>query len=156
VTSHAETAANVEDDTGGVRMQFGWCIARPAAQRAELAISEAMTAMIEAAVDALDCISAVVTAQGRALTLAASVLPYESLARGAGRADDAKWLRRHVRSPGWQVLVPRARASALAKEAPEGVTLQRVRSGVLVRAEAPTPFAMTATEELETWLLPVL
>lgn len=157
VTSRAETAANVEDDTGGVRLHFGWCIARPSAQRPELAIAEAMTAMIEAAVDAADCISAVVTAQGRPLTLGASVLPYEALARSADHAaDDAKWLRRHVRSPGWQVLVPRARASALAKQAPEGVSLQRVRGGVLVRAEAPTPFAMTATEELETWLLPVL
>jgi len=101
------------------------------------------------------CLAALVTAQGRPLTLKASVLPYESLAGTAGRADDARWLRRHVRSPGWRVLVPRARASALSKSPPPGVSLQRVRSGLLVGADAPTPFAMTATEAMETWLLPV-
>ena len=151
----ASRAPTLDDDAGVVRLSFGWCIGRPGAERPELAISDAMSAMVEAAVDAKDCLAALVTAQGRPLTMAASVLPYESLASTAGRADDARWLRRHVRSPGWQVLVPRARASALSRPPPSSVSLQRVRGGLLVRDEAPTPFAMTTTEEMETWLLPV-
>ena len=147
--------APAPDDDDDVRLSFGWCIGRPGADRPELAISEAMNAMVEAAADAKDCLAALVTAQGRPLTLAASVLPYESLASTAGHADDARWLRRHVRSPGWRVLVPRTRVPALSKPPPQGVSLQRVRSGSLVSADAPTPFAMTATETMETWLLPV-
>jgi hypothetical protein len=143
-----------DDDDAVVRLSFGWCIARPARERAELAVAEAMNAMIEAAADAQDCLAALVTAQGRPLTLASPVLPYESLAGTAGRADDGGWLRAHVRSPGWQVLVPRARVGALAKPAPPGVSVQRARSGLLVRAAAPTPFAMLETADLETWLLP--
>jgi hypothetical protein len=142
------------DDGDRVRLSFGWCIARPAAERAELAVSEAMNAMLEAAVDAKDCLAALVTAQGRPLTLAASVLPYESLAGTAGRDDDAEWLRQHVRSPAWRVLVPKAPARALSRPPPPSVSLQRVRGGLLVRADAPTPFAITETEEMETWLLP--
>ncbi len=152
----ADVAKGAKDDAGVVRLQFGWSIARPPASRAELAIAEAMSTMIEAAVEVKDCIAALVTAQGRPLTKAAAILPYESLASTDGSADDARWLRRHARSPGWQVLVPRARAAALSKSLPESLSLQRVRNGVLVRTDAPTPFALDATNELETWLLPAL
>jgi hypothetical protein len=147
--------APAPDDGDAVRLSFGWCIARPGAERAEVAISEAMNAMVEAAADAKDCVAALVTAQGRPLSLGASVLPYESLASTAGKADDARWLRRHVRSPGWRVLVPKARAGELSRPPPPGVSLQRVRSGSLVSAVAATPFALTATDDLETWLLPL-
>ncbi len=144
-------AAGEED---AVRMSFGWCIARPGKKGPELAIAEAMNAMVEAVVDAKDCLSALVTAQGRPLTLAAPMLPYESLAGTSGLASDARWLRRHVRSPGWRVLVPRARVSGLAKPSPPGVSLERVRSGLLVSADAATPFALAETQAMETWLLP--
>jgi hypothetical protein len=156
VTSLADGVAEGEADAEPVRLSFTWCIARPSAERAELAISEAMSTMLEAAADAKDCIAALVTAQGRPLTMAAPELPYESLASTTGRAEDAAWLRRHVRSPAWHLLVPRGRTTALAKPPPRTVSLQRARSGTLVRADAPTPFAMTDTSALETWLLPVL
>jgi len=156
VTTRAATAANAETHADAVRLQFGWCIERPGAERPELAISEAMSTMLEAAADAKDCIAALVSAQGRPLSLAASELPYETLASTADHAGDAAWLRRHVRSPGWLVLVPGARARSLSRPPPQGVSLQRVRSGLLVRVDAATPFAMAATKELETWLLPVL
>lgn len=155
VASRADDADG-EGEGEPVRLSFAWCIARPSASRAELAVSEAMSTMVEAAVDVKDCIAALVTAQGRPLTMAASALPYESLAGTADRADDATWLRHHVRSPAWHLLVPRGRAAALAKRAPELVSRTRVRSGTLVRAAAPTPFALTDTKDLETWLLPAL
>ena len=153
VTSRTPTPEEEPEDK--IRLSFGWCIARPGLERAELAISEAMNAMVEAAAEAKDCLAALVTAQGQPLTLNASVLPYEALAGTAGREDDARWLRRHVRSPGWRVLVPKSRASALSRPPPPSVSLQRVRSGLLVGAAAPTPYALTTTEEMETWLLPV-
>ena len=152
VTSRTPAPEDGHEDK--VRLTFGWCIARPRAERAELAISEAMSAMLEAAVDAKDCLAALVAAQGRPLTLADTVLPYESLAGTAGRADDARWLRHHVRSPAWRVLVPKVPARALSRPPPPGVSLQRVRGGLLVGSDAATPFAMTATEAIETWLLP--
>lgn len=153
VTSRSPAPEDAPEDKP--RLSFGWCIARPAAARAELAVSEAMNAMVEAAAEAKDCVAALVTAQGRPLTLNASVLPYEALANRAGRSDDAAWLRRHVRSPGWRVLVPKSRASALSRPPPPSVSLERVRSGWLVSAAAPTPFALRNMEEMETWLLPV-
>jgi hypothetical protein len=155
VASRAPEPAGTDPNAGAMRLSFGWCIARPGTEGAEVAVAEAMNAMVEAACDAKDCLAAFVTAQGRSLTMSASVLPYESLAGTVGRADDAEWLSRHVRSPGWRVLVPRARARALSRPPPTGVSLRRVRSGLLVCADAPTPFAMDATNDLETWLLPV-
>jgi hypothetical protein len=150
----APDGSGAEDDK--VRLSFGWCIGRPRTEPAALAIAEAMSAMIEAAVDAKDCVAALVTAQGRSLAMADAALPYELMSKADGHADDAGWLRAHVRSPGWQVLVPRARTKALSKKAPTSVSLVRVRAGLLVRTDAPTPFAMDTMAELETWLRPVL
>ena len=155
VASRAPADAEADAGAGAPRLSFGWCIARPGAERAELAIAEAMNAMVEAAADVHDCLAALVTAQGRSLTMSAPALPYESLAGTVGRAADAQWLSTHVRSPGWRVLVPRARVRALSRPPPESVALLRFTSGLLVCVDAPTPFAMTTTEELETWLRPL-
>ena len=40
--------------------------------------------------------------------------------------------------------------------APDSVTLERVASVLLVKVDAPTPFVIDATEDVERWLLPIL
>jgi hypothetical protein len=156
ITSRPPSLSPEDETEDGVRVSFGWCIARPGAERPELAITQAMSTMIETAAEAEGCLSALLTAQGRPLTLRSSALAYESLAETEGRGADARWLRAHVRSPGWAVLVPRAGVSALSRPPPSCVSLERVASGLLVRSDAPTPFAMTETEAQERWLLPLL
>jgi hypothetical protein len=138
-----------------VPLEIGFSIARPGAERSERAIAHAMSTMIEAAADVEGCLSAIVTAQDAPLTLAAGELPYEALAGTAPRARDATWLRSHVRSPGWQILVPRAAVRLLSRP-PDALTLERVASGLLVKIDTATPFACGPRADVERWLLPVL
>ena len=65
------------------------------------------------------------------------------------------WVRAHVRSPGWRVLVPKEVARRLPKEKPTGVKLWRGAAGVLVGSTAPDAFAQLHqdAEPLERYLL---
>lgn len=139
-------------------LRFGVCIARPTAQAQEHALAHALGTFVEACVALEGCVSAVLTAQGPPLTLAAPSLAYEALAGTAKASSRVAWLRTHVRSPGWRVLLPPDPAKTLAKRAklPPGVTTERVRSGFLARHEAPTPWAMTELDAMEAWLKPRL
>jgi hypothetical protein len=137
-------------------LRFGLSVARPRADGPERAVAHALHTFIEACVELEGCVSAIVAAQGPPVTLASPSLAYEALA--GTEADGARtgWLRDHVRAPGWRVLVPRARARDLAKKLPAGVTRERVRGGLLVQLDAPTPHAVTDTGPLERWLSPLL
>ncbi|AKU99186.1 hypothetical protein AKJ09_05850 [Labilithrix luteola] len=160
-----ESPANAsEEDERPLR--FGACIARPGADAPEEAITQALRTLVEACVDLEGCVSGILTAQGPERTLASHALPYEALVANVANVADAAeashlraqtpWLRSHVRSPGWLVLVPTAGARRLSKKIPDGLTVERTRSGTLVQLDAPTPFAMTKTESMERWLQPLL
>jgi hypothetical protein len=149
----SQPAMAIEDDV--IALRFGCCFVRPGADKPEGAIAHAVNAMVEAAVEVKGCLSAIATAQDAPMTLAKRTLPYEVLAGTQENANDALWLRSHVRAPGWRVLVPKSKIKSLSRPPPDGVTLERVASGLLVKVDTPTPFTMAATGDLEQWLLPL-
>lgn len=151
-------ANSSEDDERPLR--FGACIVRPGADAPEEAITQALRTLFEACADLEGCVSGILTAQGHERTLDSRSFPYEALVAEAAEARDLRaqtaWLRSHVKSPGWLVLVPTAGVRGLSKKVPDGLTVERTRSGTLVQLDAPTPFVMTKTEPMERWLQPLL
>lgn len=137
-----------EDGGDDVALRLGFCTPRPRTEKSELAVAHALSTLVEAAVEVDGCVEALATAQGAPLTLTNDMLPFER----ATETRDAAWLRDHVRSPGWRVLVPRPRRV----KPPAGVSVERVPSGQLVRVDAPTPFAVPSFDALERWLAPLL
>lgn len=144
-----------EDDESPL-LQFGACLERPPAAGAAEAIAEALRLLVEACVDLEGCISALVLAQSSPTSLSSPVFDYEMRVGTTGEGESAKWLRSHVRAPGWLVLVPKAGARALKTKAPAGVSAERVRSGLLAQCEAATPHEVKSLAPLEKWLSPVL
>ncbi|MBX3231906.1 MAG: hypothetical protein KIT84_12070 [Labilithrix sp.] len=144
----------VLDEQDAVPLHFGFALTRPGADAPERALAHAMSVIAEVAAGLEGCLSAVVAAQGTPISLADTTLPYETLAGTVAKREDGRWLRAHARSPGWRTLIPRAKMKGLARPPPDGVTLARVPSGVLVQHDAPTPFAVGDTTDVERWLLP--
>lgn len=154
IASRGEAEGDEDDEVPSLR--FGLALDRPGADAPERAISDALRTLFEACVELEGCISAVLTAQGPANSLGAPALAYETVAGTEKAGMRTGWLRTHVRSPGWLVLVPRDAARRVAKNVPAEVSVERVRGGLLARFDAPTPFAMKSLEPMERWLAPLL
>jgi hypothetical protein len=133
----------------------GWSVPLPATEtrRAELArvMHDAMTRAL--ATEA--CIGACAIGAGRGRARAWTALPYEIIAGTDAGGLRLAWVRAHVRSPGWRVLVPKDVARRLPKKKPGGVKLWRGAAGVLVGSTAPDVFAQLHqdAEALERYLL---
>lgn len=150
------SAPNTDDDDDAVAsLRFGATFGRPDSERGERAIAQALTTFVEACVELEGCLSAIVTAQGPPISLADPSLAYERLIQTEAEGARTEFLRAHVRAPGWRVLAPRTLSRALVKRTCDGVSVERVRSGLLARLESGSLYA-ASLEPMEEWLRPVL
>lgn len=87
--------------------------------------------------------------------------PYESLCeipRSTPNPEDiADWLREHLRTPGWRVIIPRAAMKKLGAAPPE-IELVECLSGklLILRARSPRSITQSQRRAVEQFLLPAL
>jgi hypothetical protein len=134
---------------------LAWSVPKSATDAARSELAAAMDAAMMRALAAEACIGACAIGTGRGRTRASAALPYEVIAGTDAGGLRLEWVRTHVRSPGWRVLVPKAVASRLPRKKPAGVELRRGPAGVLVASTAPDVFAQLhqEAEPLERHLL---
>jgi hypothetical protein len=150
-------AAKTDDPASGASVPavVGWSVplAAMGARRTELArvMHDAMTRALATE----SCVGACAIGAGRGRARAWSALPYEVIAGTDAGGLRLAWVRAHVRSPGWRVLVPKEIARRLPKKKPSGIELWRGAAGVLVGSTAPDAFAQLHqdAEPLERYLL---
>ena len=154
----ASTPAEDAETRGVVPVRIGVSFPRPRAATGEAALAHAVDVLLEAAADIEGCASALATAETLPLTVTRDANAFEIEAGTSKKRDVAAWLAEHVRAPGPWVLVPGARARDLSRPPPDGLTLRKLASGVLVSIDGGSPFAPDeeALETLAAWLAPVL
>lgn len=141
-------------------VEFAWVLPRPRNPGAELELSNFASRIMHSAADDPGCLGAFVLAEGGCHHLGALTL-YESLSEfneGTYLPSHSKeWLKTNIRTPAWQVLVPKSAAGRL-KKAPSGLSVEKLKAGTLVRMPAATPFAVTHAmrRNIENFLRPVL
>jgi hypothetical protein len=133
----------------------GWSVPLAAVEARRTELARVMHDAMARALATESCIGACAIGTGRGRARVWSALPYEVIAGTDAGGLRLAWVRAHVRSPGWRVLVPKALARRLPKKKPSGVELWRGPAGVLVGSTAPDAFAQLHqdAEPLERYLL---
>jgi hypothetical protein len=156
ITRKAPVVASVWLALDGDLLTVGWCFRALKEESGRNEVAQSVEAALLTAAQSGRCVNAIVTSQTSPMTLGQRALAYEYLRGRSVVALRPEWQRDHVRSPGWRVLLPKT--TSAPAQLPTGFSSLPTKSGVLVRASASNPYAVTAAalDALEKWLEPVL
>lgn len=100
-------------------------------------------------------VGAVATSAGPPIDPLPAPFPYERLAHTSSASRRLEWVRRHARTPGWRMLVPRAVVTPSLTAEWSG---RPTPAGYLLLAREPDPFSLSdaTLRELERCLVPYM
>jgi hypothetical protein len=122
-----------------VPLDLFFAVARPSAPEEGAALGDLVDRLFVEAADFASCVGGFVGPVGEAFW--DDVSAYEQVAGTHSGHDHVDVVRRHVRSPGWRVIVPREATASIDDVA--GIARTDHAAGALLRAPGKNPFLMS-------------